>query len=70
MTKQMNPDVNLQEQDWILTLTRAKTRSNRAVRRLRELRDALNGWLQSGGVEPEWSKAPRAAKYFSRSKTA
>jgi hypothetical protein len=34
--------------------------------RLRELREALQGWLANGGFEPDWTLAPKAAKYYGR----
>jgi hypothetical protein len=68
----MDPNANLQEQESILTrradgydpdLAWAFTRSD-DTRTLRELRQALIGWIRGGGFEPDWSQCPRAAKYY------
>jgi hypothetical protein len=66
----MDPDANLIEQeqlldaraDWIAMLT--PNQDDHAASRLRELRAALRGWLRAGGFEPDWTKAPTAARYF------
>lgn len=60
----MDPNANLQEQERIMRdryypMLMAGERS-----RLRELRNALNAWIASGGFEPDWSKAPNAARYY------
>jgi hypothetical protein len=67
----MDPNSNLQEQERILhslsldglTLALADSRTRN---RMAELREALHDWLVGGGFEPDWSKAPRAAKYYKR----
>lgn len=56
----MDPNANLREQEEILN-TPAKDR-DRA--RLKELREALWGWLDGHGFEPTWHKWPKAARYF------
>lgn len=56
----MDPDANLAEQDQIL----ADGRHERG--RLAELREALREWLQRGGFEPQWHRAPRAAAFYGR----
>lgn len=59
----MDPNANLREQEDILT-TPHKDRYDYA--RLRELRSALEDWLNYGGFEPVWSDYPLAARYFGR----
>jgi hypothetical protein len=71
----MDPTANLIEQEQII-MARDEARrtvdsnetpyqSHRAAR-LRELREALIDWLNGGGFAPDWSKAPKARKYFKR----
>jgi len=69
----MDPDANLQEQeqeqDRILDGERVLTSlaAHRAeTERLLDLRQALYDWIRDGGFEPDWSKAPNAAKYYGR----
>lgn len=69
-TANMDPNANLAEQE-ALTLTlngmNGDEDSFDAIEAvITELRIALNGWLQRGGVEPDWSKAPKASKYYGR----
>jgi hypothetical protein len=49
----MDPNANLQEQS---TCT--------DTARLRDLRQALAGWLVFGGFAPEWEKHPSATRCF------
>jgi hypothetical protein len=65
----MDPNANLAEQEALyhtvkdtLSLTIEQRRTRNA--RLRELRAALNEWIAGGGFEPDWSKAPKAARWF------
>ena len=53
----MDPNANLEEQRTLI----AKLPDLQAYdrRRLSELRRALQGWLTSGGFEPDWSTAER-----------
>ena len=67
----MDPDANLQEQERILDQSTAifgrenlRTLPPDVMPRMRELQAALRAWLQAGGFAPDWSKAPRAAKYY------
>lgn len=62
----MDPNANLQEQERIIVHPTVQDRAYaQAMRtRLSELRVALREWLQAGGFAPDWSKAPRAAKYY------
>ncbi len=54
----MDPNANLQEQERILA---GRTRD---APRLRELRQALTGWLRAGGFAPNWEVCPLASAYF------
>lgn len=68
----MDPNANLREQEEILTAlaTTLKGIGAKTVRRrLRELRDALTGWLQGQGFAPDWAKCPKAAKYYGHGPT-
>lgn len=62
----MDPNANLQEQEWIITESfrdEDGLRTDRA--RLRELRQALAGWLTNGGFRPtNVAECPNAAKYY------
>jgi hypothetical protein len=60
----MDPNANLQEQALILAAVAIGTadRSDRA--RLRELREALHGWLAHGGFAPAWSALPEATSAY------
>jgi len=60
----MDPNANLQEQEEILNRYGAPGQQMDDRYRLRELREALQVWIARGGFEPDWSKAPRAAKYY------
>lgn len=65
----MDPNANLQEQERILSdrpAPPAEPHSEIAAPRLRELRTALSAWLLRGGFEPDWTKAPKAARYYVR----
>lgn len=55
----MDPDANLREQERILTSAPPRDRA-----RLKELREALWGWLNHHGFEPCWSTCPKAAKHY------
>ena len=62
----MDPNANLREQEEIL-INRARTGMTRAYSsRLRLLREALAGWIRSGGFEPDWTLAPHARQYYGR----
>lgn len=54
----MDPNANLREQEWLYETRQVRTA------RMRELREALWGWLRGGGFEPRWSESPRAARHF------
>lgn len=54
----MDPNANLREQEALIEAK--QTRSAR----MRELREALWGWLRGHGFEPEWHKCPKAAKHY------
>ena len=68
----MDPNANLIEQeqiidrlaDYVVPQRQQEEQADRAV--LRGLRLALRDWLRDGGFAPEWTKAPRAAKYYGR----
>ena len=68
----MDPNANLVEQEQLLneglnrTPSDFRRRSRQINRRLADLREALLVWLQNGGFEPDWSKAPKARIYFRR----
>ena len=64
----MDPNANLAEQERIFErgLTRGATYYYADQSRLSELRKALDQWLIHGGFEPDWSKAPNAAKHYGR----
>lgn len=64
----MDPEANLREQEAILTERAQGGRVDAA--RLRELREALVGWLRGGGFAPTWARAPLAAKYYQRQHVA
>lgn len=55
----MDPNANLKEQQELLTAT-----SNDDKRRRRELREALQGWLDHKGFAPTWTDYPEATKAF------
>ena len=57
----MDPNANLSEQGRLLSRQPIDGRY-----RLRELRIALAEWIRKGGFEPDWSKAPIAARYYGR----
>lgn len=57
----MDPDANLREQENILSSS-ARGAEDRV--RLKELREALWGWLRSHGFEPRWSECPKASKHY------
>lgn len=59
----MDPNANLLAQERILSNPK---RGNDEYRILRELRYALDIWLNRGGVDPVWSDCPLAARYFGR----
>ena len=61
----MDPNVNLQEQETILQMY-ANTCGPvpEANTRLRELRQALEHWIDHGGFAPEWDACPLATKYW------
>lgn len=59
----MDPNANLQEQDRLLAQA---TRDVHDRACLRELRSALSEWLRCGGFAPDWTKAPRAARYYGK----
>lgn len=61
----MDPNANLQEQERILQQPLYE-RPHHAQVRLRELRQALTGWLSAGGFEPDWSDCPNAARYYKK----
>lgn len=58
----MDPNANLAEQERILAAGAAHATAQRA--RLHELRQALNNWIGHDGFAPDWSRCPRAAKYY------
>lgn len=58
---EMDPNANLQEQERILELGLVADYA-----RLWELRQALDRWLEARGSEPDWLRAPRAARYYGR----
>lgn len=68
----MDPNANLIEQeqiidalvDFVVPLDLQEERALKA--RLRVLRGSLRQWIQYGGFEPDWTKTPRASKYFGR----
>lgn len=75
----MDPNANLQEQERLLAeLAGIDAAGNRHLSdscfaewrrlraRLRELRQALRGWLDAGGFEPNWAACNRAAAYYGR----
>jgi hypothetical protein len=55
----MDPNANLREQD-------ALTRSRTDLARLRDLRQALAGWLAAGGVAPDWGSYLYATDAYRR----
>lgn len=64
----MDPNATLRQMDYIIDvkingglrgITRKEARSE-----LKELREALKGWLKAGGFEPDWAAYPLAAKLF------
>lgn len=57
----MDPDANLREQEDLLN---QRTRDAHDRARLKELREALWGWLHGHGFEPQWHKCPTAAKHY------
>lgn len=71
----MDPNANLAEQE-ALILKRREVRLTqdsgempyqaRRLGRIVELRETLREWLQKGGFEPDWTKAPNARKYYGR----
>jgi hypothetical protein len=62
----MDPNGNLTEQAFILTQQSPATDgiSTQHKRRLRELREALQDWLNHGGFEPSWVSHPTATREF------
>ena len=67
----MDPNANLHEQEQLLTrFWRARDTRDAWMRdhyaRLTELRDALAHWLDHGGFEPNWTKAPRASTFYGK----
>lgn len=63
----MDPTANILEQERLRDSIRYATdfdvrRADRA--RLRELDEALRGWVARGGFLPDFSKAPKTAKYY------
>ena len=66
----MDPNANLQEQEWLLIeierLERANLPSKGNRDKLKYLRSVLSGWMKGGGFEPDWSKAPKAAAHYGR----
>ena len=64
----MDPDANLQEQEALITSAHPGAMAGVVFSsaRMRELNAALRAWLATGGFEPDWSKAPRAAKRYGR----
>jgi hypothetical protein len=67
----MDPNANLLEQERIIRDRKNPDPAERVYNkyrsaRLRELREALTGWIRGGGFEPEWNQAPNARKYYGR----
>jgi hypothetical protein len=61
----MDPNANLQEQERIIAERELPNPDWREyAERLLDLRQALYDWLRDGGFEPDWSKAPNAAKHY------
>lgn len=66
----MDPDANLADQEWTIAelddreLLPHARREKKAE--LTELRYALADWLRAGGFQPDWTIAPRAAKYYGK----
>lgn len=66
----MDPNTNLQEQEQLLQEISEYAENPQhpacinARADLRELRRALHDWLNAGGFQPDWSKAPNAARYY------
>lgn len=54
----MDPNANLACQERLLLA------GKRRCAELRDLREALRGWLAQGGFEPSWAACPRAACYY------
>lgn len=68
----MDPNANLQEQEAILDILSKPVYRYTSYDRnnlsdtLADLRYNLQEWLDDGGFEPDWSKAPHAAKHYGR----
>lgn len=60
----MDPNANLQEQERLIEQHVQAFGRVRPSSDLRELQSALREWLDRGGFAPDWSQAPRAAKYY------
>jgi hypothetical protein len=61
----MDPNANLMEQEIILTVyASGSIIVARSKYRLTELREALARWLDRGGFPPDWTRCPKAAKYY------
>jgi len=70
-TPVLDPNANLLEQERLIEWLSGSAGRRSAdlfdnARRLRELRLALFAWLDSGGPEPDWSRAPRARQIYGR----
>jgi hypothetical protein len=64
----MDPNANLAEQEELITVLKPHKPGtvNARVSRLWDLRQALYDWLRDGGFEPDWTKAPNAAKHYGK----
>jgi hypothetical protein len=67
----MDPNANLAEQERIIIRVEVDAPMRRPFKRqqaerLLDLRQALYDWIRDGGFEPDWSKAPNAAKYYGK----
>lgn len=69
----MDPNANLQEQERLITELAqlkgygpSKPAYIAAWERRSDLRAALREWLLGGGFEPDWSKAPIAARFYGK----
>lgn len=68
----MDPNANLRDQEELLQEideyddNPGHPARHLAIDDLRAARAGLSDWLARGGFEPDWSKAPNAAKYYRR----
>jgi hypothetical protein len=63
----MDPNSNLQTQEWLIgqiSVCKGQNRRRNLEGELSELRQALYDWIRDGGFEPNWEDSPKASPYF------